>query len=67
VKGSAPRIVPLHEHLIEQGFLTFVAQHGAGPLFFNPDQRRGDGTPAVEETACCPSTTARRGLGCLGR
>jgi integrase len=42
VKGREPRTVPLHEHLIEQGFPTFVAQHGAGPLFYNPDQQRGD-------------------------
>ncbi len=46
VKGRQPRTVPLHEHLIEQGFLKFMAQHGAGPLFYNPDKRRGDGEPA---------------------
>ena len=38
VKGREARVVPLHEHLIEQGFLKFVAQHGAGPLFYNPDR-----------------------------
>jgi integrase len=36
VKGGKARIVPLHPHLIGQGFLDFVAQHGAGPLFYNP-------------------------------
>jgi integrase len=36
VKSGAARVVPLHEHLIAQGFLKFVAQHGKGPLFYNP-------------------------------
>jgi hypothetical protein len=36
VKGSVTRVVPLHEHLIKQGFLKFVTQHGKGPLFYNP-------------------------------
>jgi hypothetical protein len=31
-KGGA-RTVPVHEHLIEQGFLDFVRQHSAGPFF----------------------------------
>jgi integrase len=26
----------LHGHLIAQGFLTFVAERGKGPLFYNP-------------------------------
>ena len=47
VKGRKAREVPLHEHLIEQGFLDFVARHGPGPLFYNPSQltrrQRADG------------------------
>jgi integrase len=43
VKGREPRVVPLHDHLIEQGFLQFVAQHGAGPAFYNPNSRKGKG------------------------
>jgi integrase len=35
VKTGKPRTVPLHEHLIEQGFLDFVKQSGRGPLFYN--------------------------------
>ena len=31
VKTKKTRVVPLHDHLIEQGFLKFVAEHGAGP------------------------------------
>jgi integrase len=36
VKGGSARIVPLHSHLLAQGFLTFVAERGKGPLFYNP-------------------------------
>lgn len=42
VKNKLARVVPLHPHLIEQGFLTFVAKRKAGPLFYNPDKRRSD-------------------------
>jgi integrase len=34
VKGRKPRFVPLHEHLIAQGFLDFAAKHGDRPLFY---------------------------------
>lgn len=27
--------MPIHEHLIAQGFLTFIASLGKGPLFYN--------------------------------
>jgi integrase len=43
VKGREPRGVPIHEHLIEQGFLKFVHQRGRGPLFYNPRAERRDG------------------------
>src|SRR5262249_32930626 len=35
VKTRKPRTVPLHEHLIKQGFLTFAKESGRGPLFYN--------------------------------
>ena len=35
VKTGRPRTVPLHEHLIAQGFLDFVRAKGDGPLFYN--------------------------------
>ena len=35
IKTGRPRTVPLHEHLIEQGFITFVQSRGDGPLFYN--------------------------------
>ena len=34
-KTGKARTVPLHEHLIEQGFLAFVKASGKGPLFYN--------------------------------
>jgi integrase len=43
-KTGSARTVPIHEHLIEQGFLEFVKASGKGPLFYNaskdtaPDQ-----------------------------
>lgn len=41
VKNKTLRFVPLHEHLIEQGFLEFVRSRGDGPLFFDPGAKRG--------------------------
>ncbi len=38
VKTGYARAVPLHEHLIAQGFLDFVSAHEDGPLFYNPPQ-----------------------------
>ncbi|KUO51025.1 MAG: hypothetical protein APF82_00365 [Sphingomonadales bacterium BRH_c42] len=35
IKTNKARLVPLHPHLIEQGFLAFVAQSN-GPLFYQP-------------------------------
>ena len=34
-KTGRARTVPLHDHLIEQGFLAFVKANGGGPLFYN--------------------------------
>jgi len=38
-KTGKARTVPLHEHLIEQGFLAFVKTNGKGPLFYNEPTR----------------------------
>jgi integrase len=35
VKTSEARTVPLHEHLIAQGFVKFARATGDGPLFYN--------------------------------
>jgi integrase len=45
VKTGRGRAVPLHGHLIAQGFLTFAASRGEGPLFYNVAK----GTPRVSE------------------
>jgi integrase len=37
VKTGEPRIVPIHEHLIEQGFIDSVHAKGEGPLFYNAE------------------------------
>jgi integrase len=42
VKTKTFRLVPLHSHLLEQGFLDFVAARPEGPLFYNPAKRRSD-------------------------
>jgi integrase len=34
-KTGKARTVPLHEHLIKQGFLAFARASGEGPLFYN--------------------------------
>ena len=45
-KTGKTRTVPLHEHLIEQGFLAFVEINGKGPLFYNqPGQTNAPGDP----------------------
>jgi integrase len=38
VKTRQARTVPLHEHLIAQGFLDFVNSKGKGPLFYYAEQ-----------------------------
>ena len=35
VKTMELRTVPIHEHLIEQGFIEFAKSRGDGPLFYN--------------------------------
>jgi len=45
VKGGTARVVPIHDHVIEQGFIDFVKSKGAaGPLFYDPDGGRVDKT-----------------------
>src|SRR6202795_93246 len=43
------RMDPLHEHLIEQGFLAFVKANGKGPLFYNEPKQ-----PAVSDDPTNP-------------
>jgi integrase len=39
IKTRQARRVPLHEHLVEQGFLEFVKAQGDGPLFYDPPKK----------------------------
>jgi integrase len=39
MKTRQARRVPLHKHLIEQGFLEFVKRQGDGPLFYDPPKK----------------------------
>lgn len=43
VKTNEARVVPLHEHLIEQGFLAMVEEQPEGPLFYEPERQRVEG------------------------
>jgi integrase len=36
IKSAQTRTVPLHGHLVEQGFLDYVKTKGDGPLFYSP-------------------------------
>jgi integrase len=36
IKGNKARTVPIHEHLVELGFITFVQARGPGPMFYKP-------------------------------
>lgn len=48
-KTGEPRTVPLHAHLIEQGFLTFVGGSAPGPLFYDPIRHgKASATPPAE-------------------
>ncbi len=38
--ANSERIVPLHPHGLEAGFLEFVKCKGSGPLFYDPKRRR---------------------------
>jgi integrase len=38
IKTGNTRVVPLHEHVIAQGFLEFIERHADGPLFYNPSR-----------------------------
>lgn len=42
VKGNEPRLVPLHPHLIEQGFIDFVEGADGGHLFLKPNKTTRD-------------------------
>ncbi|MDB5602132.1 MAG: integrase family protein [Xanthobacteraceae bacterium] len=48
IKTSEARLVPIHEHLIEQGFLQFVSERPDGPLFYRSATDRPPVTPTKQ-------------------
>jgi integrase len=60
IKTRIARTVPLHEHLIAQGFMSFVEGMGNGPLFYIPSTRRPAGQP---EPIQSPAERTRARLG----
>jgi integrase len=60
MKTRTARTVPIHEHLVEQGFMSFVEAMGNGPLFYAPPRVR----PAGEaEPVQSPAERTRARLG----
>lgn len=51
LKTREARLVPLHDHLIEQGFMDVVLGHPGGPLFYNPSGRRAEGVDVNRHAA----------------
>jgi integrase len=60
MKTRTARTVPLHQHLIEQGFMSFVEAMGNGPLFYTPTPARPAGEP---EPLQSPAERTRARLG----
>lgn len=42
VKTNEVRYVPVHEHLLAQGFLAVVEKQGKGPIFYDPEKGDAD-------------------------
>jgi integrase len=61
IKGGVARRVPLHAHLIEQGFLDFVQARGDGPLFYRPRKQRGNNA-ATTKRKKSPAAQVRQRL-----
>ena len=67
VKNRQARDVPLHPHIVEQGFVEFVKRKGSGPLFYDPKRRR-DGTDQNPQNRKIGDKLAEwvRGIGVTG-
>ena len=57
VKDGDLRFVPIHPHLIEQGFLEFVEKSDEGPLFYDPKTKNA--TPSEQASSRCALGCAR--------
>jgi integrase len=60
MKTRKARTVPIHEHLVDQGFLAFVEAMGDGPLFYVPAPSR---SPGSREPSQSPAERTRGRLG----
>jgi integrase len=64
-KTRTPRTVPIHDHLVAQGFLDYVRSKGKGPLFYNPTNTETTATQNTDIThpKLPPAVHARSSLG----
>jgi integrase len=60
IKTDEARLVPLHDHLIEQGFLEFAKGHN-GPLFYRPRRKQQDTTDVLSQKKA-PAAQVRQRL-----
>lgn len=60
VKTGEARSVPLHPHLVEQGFLDFAKAAGSAPLFYDPTSAKVSDDPT--KPARHPAVLARQKL-----
>ena len=66
IKTGNARTVPLHDHLVAQGFIEFVRGQGDGPLFYNPREvGRGRRVVPLNPTAF-PASQDARAAWCVG-
>jgi integrase len=61
IKGDKARTVPIHEHLVELGFIAFVQARGAGPMFYKPSSSHEGVDPLNPKRG--PAVKTREGLG----
>lgn len=61
IKSGNARTVPLHEHIIAQGFIEFVRARGDGPLFYNARVEATEADPLNPKAH--PATKTRQRLG----
>ncbi len=58
VKGNKARDVPVHPHLVEQGFIDFVSGCDDGPLFYDPKRPNGGSRVQSRRTARLVTSSA---------
>jgi integrase len=61
IKTSKARTVPIHRHLIEQGFIEFARSRGKGPLFYDPAEQQASSDPTNPKRPRAVSVRQRLG------